>query len=67
MGNSRGQGGVLFLKINPEEIKEMPQNGRDVRNIGHYGTGDFEITIKNENDFEKSKDYILWAYNNIGG
>jgi predicted transport protein len=28
----------LFLKINPEEIK-IPENGRDVRGIGHGGTG----------------------------
>jgi predicted transport protein len=58
---------VLFLKLNPEEIKEMPQNGRTVRDIGHYGTGDFELSIRNIEDFEKSKEFIMLAYNNIGG
>lgn len=58
---------TLFLKVNPDEIHEIPSNARDVRNIGHYGTGDFEYIIKNEGDLEKAKDFILLAYNNIGG
>ena len=57
---------VLFLKINPKEIK-IPDNGRDVSNIGHYGTGDFEITINNIEEMEKSKEYIRNAFENIGG
>lgn len=58
---------VLFLKIDPGEIKNIPENSRDVRNIGHYGTGDFEIVVKSDEDFEISKEYILIAYKNIGG
>ncbi len=58
---------TLFLKINPDEIKDMPSNARDVRNIGHYGTGNFEYVIRNEGDLEKAKEFILMAYNNIGG
>jgi len=57
---------VLFLKINPKEIK-IPDNGRDVSNIGHNGTGDFEITINNIEEMEKSKEYIRNAFENIGG
>jgi predicted transport protein len=57
---------ILFLKINPKEI-QIPKNGRDVTNVGHYGTGDFEITITNSDDLEKSKEYIKNAYENIGG
>jgi len=36
---------TLFLKLNPDEIKPFPKQCRDVRNIGHYGTGDLEVTI----------------------
>ena len=57
---------ILFLKINPKEIK-IPNNGRDVSNIGHYGTGDFEITINNSEEMEMSKEYIKNAFENIGG
>ena len=57
---------LLFLKINPKEIK-IPENGRDMTNTGHYGTGDLEITINNSDEFEKSKEYIKRAFENIGG
>jgi len=57
---------LLFLKINPKEIK-IPNNGRDVSKIGHYGTGELEITINNIEEMEMSKNYIKSAFENIGG
>jgi len=57
---------LLFLKINPKEI-EIPENGRDVSNIGHYGTGNLEISINNTEEMEISKKYIKMAFENIGG
>ncbi|MFP4527153.1 MAG: DUF5655 domain-containing protein [Candidatus Kapaibacterium sp.] len=57
----------LYLKLNPGEMDIIPENGRDVSNIGHYGTGDFELTISSAEDLERSKDYIFQAYKNIGG
>ena len=57
---------LLFLKINPKEIK-IPENGRDVSNIGHYGTGDLELTINNLEEMEDSKEYIKNAFEYIGG
>lgn len=58
---------VLFLKINPDELEELPKQARDVRNIGHFGTGDLEITIKNSTDFEETKELINLSLKNIGG
>jgi len=57
---------LLFLKINPAEIK-IPENGRDVRGIGHIGTGNLEISINNIKEMEESKEYIKKAFENIGG
>ena len=57
----------LYLKLNPEEINPMPKQGRDVSEIGHYGTGDFELTIKSIQDFEETKQIIDEALQNIGG
>ena len=28
---------VLYLKVNPDEIEKMPNQARDVRQIGHFG------------------------------
>ena len=58
---------TLYLKINPSEINPMPDQGRDVREIGHYGTGEFELTIKDFHDFEATKHFISESYKNIGG
>jgi len=58
---------TLYLKLNADEIGAIPKQGRDVKNIGHFGTGDFELTIKDLNDFEETKQFINEAYKNIGG
>lgn len=36
---------------------------RDVTGIGHWGTGDVEVSLKNDNDLEKVKPLIERAYN----
>lgn len=58
---------TLYLKLNADEIDVIPKQGRDVKNIGHYGTGDFELIIKNLQDLEDTKHLINEAYKNIGG
>ena len=58
---------VLFLKLNPDELEQLPKQARDVRNIGHFGTGDLELTIKNISDFEETKELINLSLKNIGG
>lgn len=56
---------MLFLKINPDTVKLENGFTRDMRNIGHYGTGDLQITIKNAADFERAKPLLERAYNEI--
>lgn len=58
---------VLYLKINPDEMEILPRQGRDVRKIGHFGTGDLELTIKSVTDFEEVKELINLSLKNIGG
>ena len=58
---------ILFLKLNPDEIEKLPKQARDVRNIGHFATGELELTIKNINDFEETKELINKSLINIGG
>ena len=58
---------VLFLKLNPDEIKDLPENARDVTRIGHFGTGDLELSIRTFEDLEKSKELIVQSFLNIGG
>jgi len=55
---------LLFVKIDPDAVDLLANQGflRDVRNIGHFGTGDLEITIKSAEDLERAKDYVLKSY-----
>jgi predicted transport protein len=58
---------TLYLKLNAQDIKKMPRQGRDVTEIGHFGTGNFELTLNNLADFEETKYLVNEAYKNIGG
>lgn len=56
---------ILFLKLNPETVELENGFTRDMRSIGHYGTGDLQITIKNAADFEKAKPLLERVYNEM--
>lgn len=42
----------IYLNLNPDEISENTPEIRDVRQIGHFGTGDLEITIASVADLD---------------
>ena len=56
----------LYLKLNPKEIKGLPVFSRDVTDIGHFGTGDLELTLTSLENFEKTKPFIEMAYQKVG-
>ncbi|WP_106495753.1 DUF5655 domain-containing protein [Lentibacillus sp. Marseille-P4043] len=55
---------LMYLKVGPDKINLEPGFSRNVTNIGHYGTGDLEITITTDDEIEKAKQYINWSYDN---
>ncbi len=58
---------ILYLKLNPKDLDSLPSIARDVSEIGHYGTGDLEVTLKSGEDVEVAKEYITLAYRKVGG
>jgi predicted transport protein len=52
----------LTLKLNPDSVTLEQGFSRDVRQIGHWGTGDLELTLRTFEDFEKAKPLIRRAY-----
>lgn len=54
---------ILRMKLDPDTVNLEEGFTRDMRNTGHYGTGDLEVSIKTESDFQKSKELIDRAYN----
>jgi predicted transport protein len=53
---------LLYLKVKPDTITLEKGFTRDVSNIGHFGTGDLEVTISSDEDIEKAKHLINMAY-----
>ncbi len=49
---------LVYVKVDPTHIDLESNFTRDVREIGHYGTGDLEITIRSLQDVERAK-YLL--------
>ena len=54
---------VLNLSLNPNTVVFEDGFSRDVTEIGHWGTGNVELRIKNKADFEKAKPLLDRAYN----
>lgn len=54
---------LLYLHLEPTAVKEpLALVPRDVTHIGHWGTGNLELTIYNQNDLESAKPLIKLAY-----
>lgn len=53
---------LLHLRLNPGDFTIEEGFTRDMRGIGHFGTGDFQVIIKSAEDFERAKPYIEQAY-----
>lgn len=53
---------LVFIQINPDDIDLIDGFSRDVRDIGHYGTGNIEITISSDSDLEQAMPLIQQSY-----
>ena len=56
---------AVYLKIDPHSIKLEEGFSEDVSNVGHWGTGDLKLSLKNDSDVQKAKPLIERAYNEI--
>jgi len=55
---------LVFVRVNPDTVTLEPGFTKDMRGIGHYGTGDLEISIHTLTDLEKAKPLFDKAYQN---
>lgn len=53
---------LIFVKVDPSTINLEQGVTRDVSSIGHFGTGDLEITIASMADLERAKPLMLTSY-----
>lgn len=54
---------LLHMRLNPIEIELEDGFTRDMRNVGHFGTGDLQVIIKSPEDFKRAEHLIDKAYN----
>ena len=53
---------LCWVKVDPDSIQLEKGFTRDVRNVGHHGTGDLEITIRNSADIAKALPLLRSSY-----
>lgn len=58
---------LLYLHVSPAKVAPMPPNGQDVRQKGHWGTGDLELSLSSLADLDAAKPLIVLAYEGRAG
>lgn len=53
---------LLFVKVDPAGVQLEPGFTRDVSKVGHFGTGDLEITLTKSEDLERAMPLIKRSY-----
>jgi predicted transport protein len=52
----------VYLNLDPDNVTINPAMMRDVRQIGHFGTGDLEVTIRSKKDIDALDEYLSASY-----
>jgi predicted transport protein len=52
----------VYLNLDPDTIDAKNVHTRDVRQIGHFGTGDLEITIQTRADIDAAMELLRGSY-----
>lgn len=53
---------LIYTKLDPSTVELQDGFTRDVREIGHYGTGDLEIRVRQRASLERAKALLVEAY-----
>jgi predicted transport protein len=52
----------VHLKVDPSTIQLEDGFTRDVSKIGHYGTGDLQVSLRTMEDFERAQPLFNKSY-----
>lgn len=58
---------LLFVKLDPKKTPGPKGLSRDMTEIGHFGTGDLQITVTSLEELELAKPFLKKAYEEVGG
>lgn len=48
----------IFINLKFGELNDPKQIAKDVSNIGHWGNGDYQIQVEDDNDLEYIKSLV---------
>lgn len=52
----------VYLNLDPDAVASNGVSIRDVRQVGHFGTGDLEVTIKTKKDIDAATELLKASY-----
>lgn len=53
---------IVYLKVDPKSVELENGFTRDVTQIGHFGTGNLEVTLRSLDDLKKAQPLLLRSY-----
>ncbi len=53
---------LIYLKVDPDSLRLEEGFIRDVRSIGHFGTGDLEVRVTSHDDLQRALPLIRRSY-----
>ncbi len=53
---------ALYIKISPDTVDLVPGFSRDVRQVGHFGTGDLEVRVKDADTLARALLLVQRSY-----
>jgi len=58
---------LLFVKLDPKRNPGPKGLSRDMSEVGHFGTGDLQITVTSLEELELAKPFLKKACEEVGG
>lgn len=52
----------MTLKLDPASLEHEEGFSRDVNQVGHWGAGDVELTLRKQADLERAKPLLERSY-----
>lgn len=52
----------LAVALDPDDVEKLPTFARDLRDVGHFGTGDLELRLASREDLFEALPLLYWAY-----
>jgi predicted transport protein len=53
---------LVYVKVNPDTVDLQEGFSRDVRKVGHFGTGDLELRLRSSGDLTKAEELLRRSY-----